>query len=99
MKTVAAHATLGKCMRKCERLRHRWLAVMERRVEARDLRQLRRAGKERLDRRQVVRLVQRRERNVFFEPRNHRGVETDRLDEFQSAVHDAVPDRDKRVVG
>ena len=70
VEAVAPHAALGDRRGQRERLRDRGLVAMERGVEAGDLRQLRRALEQRPDRRQVVRLVQRRERHVFLERRD-----------------------------
>ena len=49
--------------------------------------------------RQVVRLVQRRERNVFFEGREDLRVHADGTRVFASTVHDAVADADQPVFG
>ena len=52
-------------------VRERAVAAMERGVEAGDLRQSRPIAQQRPDRRQIVRLMQRRQRHVALEPRQH----------------------------
>ena len=51
------------------------------------------------DRREVVRLVQRRERHELLERRQHRRVDAHRLRVLEPAVHDAVADADQAVLG
>ena len=72
---------------------------MERRVEARDLRQRRRPREQRTDRREVVRLVQWRERHQLFELREDRGVDPHRLREGGAAMHDTMAYRTQHVRG
>jgi len=66
--------------------------VVEGGVEARDLRQSGERLRERADRRQIVRLVQRCERHQALELGHHRRVDPHRRREASSTVHDAVPD-------
>ena len=69
---------------------------MERGVEAGDLRQLRQAREQEADRREVVRLVQRRERHVFLQRVDDRGVDARRLRVLEPAVHDPMADAARR---
>ena len=50
---------------------------------------------QRADGREIVRLVQRRQRNVAFEPSEHVVVDQDRPVVFRAAVDHAMPDRDR----
>src|SRR6185312_5789851 len=69
---------------------------VERGVEARDLRYAGRALREDADRREVVRLVQRRERRQPREIVDDRRRQPHRRDVALAAVHDPVPDRGER---
>ena len=66
---------------------------MERGVEARHLRQIGPACQQHPDRRQVVGLVQRRQRNESLESGQHIGIDPHRSREVRSAVHHTMPDR------
>ena len=72
--------------------------AMERRVEARDLRQPRPVDHDRPDGRQIVRLMQRRERDVALEAVQHVFRHKNGLIEFRAAMHDAMADRDRMDV-
>ena len=98
MEAVAAHARVVELLRQREHLRERRVGAVERGVEAGDLRQLRRALQQRADRREVVRLVQRRERHELLELRHDRGVDADRRGVVGAAVDDAMADRGEPVV-
>ncbi len=99
VKAVPAHAAIGDRPGQRERLRDGRRAVVKRRVEAGDLRQFRRAREQRPDRRQVVRLVQRRKRDVLFERGQDRRIDADGLRVLDSAVHHAVADAGQAVLG
>ena len=71
---------------------------MESGVEAGDLRRRREGLHRRLDPGEIVRLVQRRERNEPLKLRDRGLVDQHRLDEIRPAVHDAMADRDDRRV-
>src|SRR3954471_10812409 len=92
MKTVAAD-TFG-----IERsgngvvVRHQIVAAVKRRVETRNLREVRRTGREGPDRRQIVRLMQRRERYIAVEPRQYVRIDDNRLIKLRPAVNDPMPD-------
>ncbi len=90
MKPVALHAALGDHARQRERLRKRGLSAMKGGVEARDLRQRRRVRGDDAHRRDVVRLMQGRQRDQALERGQHRRVDPDRHDEVAAAVNDAV---------
>src|SRR5438477_6425174 len=72
---------------------------MERSVEAGDLRKLRQSLEQRTYWRQVVRLMQRRERYVFLERADHGRIEAHRLRVLESAVNDAMSDTDEPMLG
>ena len=71
MKSIAANALLGEAARQGERLREIGLGAMKGRVEAGDLRYLRRSLHDRADGGEVVRLMQGRERLEFGEVVEH----------------------------
>ena len=62
MKAVAPDALVVELMRDGVVVGDRVMVAMKRGVEAGDLRQCRKIGEQRADRRQIVRLVQRRQR-------------------------------------
>ncbi len=51
------------------------------------------------DRREVVRLVQRRQRNELLQRRDHGCVDANGLAELESAVDDAMADGDEAMLG
>ena len=71
MEAVAPDTGFSQLRGQREHLRQRRIAAVEGGIEAGDLRKLRRALHQAPDRRQVMRLVQRRERNQFLELRHH----------------------------
>ena len=71
---------------------------MERRVEARDLRQLRTVGEQRPDRREIVRLVQWRQRHVFLERREYRRVDAHGQRVIGTSMHHAMSDADQAML-
>ena len=73
----------------------RAVAAMECSIEASDLRQFRPAQENDADRREIVRLMQRRQRDVTRKAREHGFVYPDRLAEFRAAMHHPMPHRDK----
>ena len=66
---------------------------MKCRIEAGDLGQPRPVRHDRPDRRQIVRLVQRRERDIAFEAAKNLLRDNNRLIEFRASMHDPVADR------
>ena len=99
MEAVAAHPLLVQRRGQREHLRDFRIAAMEGGVEACHLRQLRQPLQQEADGRQVVRLVQRRKRDVFLECGQNGAVEHDRLRVFEAAVHHAMTDTDESMVG
>ena len=97
MEAVAPDADLVKLLRQREPLRDIRIRPMERRVEARDLRELWRALEQRSDRGQIVRLVQRRQRDELLQRLQHTGIHADRRGVLQPAVNDPVTDPDQTV--
>src|SRR5208282_3802801 len=90
VESVASYAAVGDRPRECKCLCLLGLGTVECGVEASNLRQLRGAFQEGPDRRQVVRLVQRCERNVFRQRREHRRVDANRSAVLEPAVNDAM---------
>ena len=93
VKAVAAHTLLVPAVRDREPVGDLGMAAMERGVEARDLGHLRPARADLADRRQIVRLVQRRQGHQPLEPLQHRVVHQDRRVEIRAAMDDPVADR------
>ena len=93
VKAVAAHALLVPAVRDREPVGDLGMAAVERGVEAGDLGHLRLARADLADRRQIVRLVQRRQRHQPLEPLQHRVVHQDRRVEVRAAMDDPVADR------
>ena len=75
VEAVAADALRVQLRGQREHLRDLRVAAVERGVEAGHLRQLRRALQQQADRRQVVRLMQRRERNELLQRLQHAGIQ------------------------
>ena len=90
MKTIAAHALCVQLRRQREHLGNLRIAAVERSVEAGHLRQLRQTFEQQADRREIVRLVQRRQRNEFLERLQHLRVDSYGPAELEPAMHDAV---------
>ena len=99
VEAVAANAGVAELARQGEGLRDVRLAAMERRVEAGDLRKMRRRGGDRLDRRKVVRLVQRRQRHQAGELGQNVGIDARRRGELHAAMDDAMAERQHRPSG
>src|SRR5947207_5822087 len=99
VEAVADHAAIGDRFGQRECLRNRRLRAMERGVEAGDLRKLWQSLEQRAYRRQVVRLMQRRERYVFFERAEHGRAEAHGLRVLESTVDDAMSDTDEPMLG
>ena len=95
MEAVSAHALGVEPLRYGIVVDNRVVIAVERGIEAGDLRQVGIAAKNGADRREVVRLVQRRERLIAFEVTEHRAIDQDRPVVFRAAMHDAMTDRDR----
>jgi hypothetical protein len=93
VKAVAANAGIMEIGRDREALRHGGIRRMEGRVEAGHLRQLGTTREQHPDRRQVMRLMQRRQGNKSLQCRQHVAIDPHRPREIRPAVHHAMPDR------
>jgi hypothetical protein len=93
VKSVAADALGMEMLRDRIVIGDGWVLAMEGRIEARDLGQPWPVHHDRPDRRQIVRLVQRRERDIAFEAAENLLRDNNRLIEFRASVHDPVADR------
>jgi len=91
MEAVATHAAIGDGLREREGLRDRRLRAMERGVEAGDLWQLRRPYEQVANRREIVRLMQRRERDECLEPGEHGLVDAHRQGVVETPVENSMP--------
>ena len=90
VEAVAAHTGIIVAAGQAEGLDNAGLTAVEGGVEAGDLRQMRGVGGDGADRCEVVRLVQRGERDQLFKLRQDRLGDQDGGGEVQSAVDDAV---------
>src|SRR5262245_533577 len=93
MESVAAHAGLVQVGGYREALREVGVGRVKRRVETGDLRQTRPPFEQKRDWRQVVGLVQRRQRNESLQRLEDIAVDENRPRESGSAVHHPVSDR------
>ena len=98
MEAVAPNAGRVQLLGQCEALSHRRRRVVEGRVEAGHLRERRVELAEEPDGPEVVRLMQRRERDEGLEPRQHRVVYPHRAGEYDAAVHHPVSDACQRSI-
>ena len=98
MEAVTTHAAVGDRLGQRKGLGDGRLAAVKRRVEAGDLRQRWRTLHQRPDRREIVRLVQRRKRNELLERADHGRVDADRLAVFEPAMNHAVADGDEPML-
>ena len=96
MKSIATNALLREAARQGERLRKIGLGAMEGRVEAGDLRYLRRGVHDRADGGEVVRLMQRCERLEFGEVVEHGLGHPHRRRVAETAVDHAMTEADNR---
>ena len=98
MKAVAADALGMEMRRDGVIIGDGRMFPMERGVEAGDLRQPRPVDHDRPDGRQIMRLMQRRERDVALEAVQHVLRHKNGLIEFRAAMHDAMAHRDRMNV-
>jgi hypothetical protein len=91
VKAIALDAGIVELRRQRESLGHVRIRAMERRVEARDLGKLRRAFEQSGHRRQVVGLMERRQRDEALESLDRLGLDSHRRHELQAPVDDPVP--------
>jgi hypothetical protein len=92
VKSVAPYALFGQGAGEREGRGYRRLAGMKRGIEAGDLRNVRLEFGNCADRFEIVRLMQRRQRNESIKLAQHVGRDTDRLRISHSAVHHAMAD-------
>ena len=92
VKAVAPDALGVEAMRDGVMVRERVMVAMKRGVEAGDLRQRRKILQQRADRRQIVGLMQRRQRGEALEARHDGGVDQDRTGVVRPAMDDPMPD-------
>ena len=98
MKPVALHAGVVELRRQRESLGDVRIRAVEGRVEAGDLRELRRTLEQPGHGRQVVRLMQGRERDEALESLDRLGPDPHRRRELQTSVDDPVPDPHRPVI-
>ena len=91
MEPIPPDARLGEFARQGEHLCELRLVAMERGIETGDLRHLRRRFRNRSDRNQVVRLMQRRQRRELGKRCDDIGIDPDRDCIVGTAVHDPMP--------
>src|SRR5215467_11786667 len=95
VEAVATHSFEIELLRNRKMVRNRAVATVERCVKAGNLRQLRRIHEQRANWCEVVRLMQRRQRDILFETPEHALIEEDGPIVFRSAMHNAVTYGDK----
>ena len=93
MKAIATHAILMELARDRVKIGKIIMMAVKCGVEAGDLRKRREAGKNRTDRRQIVRLMQRRECRIVLKPSNDAVIDQRRLILIRPAMDHPVPDR------
>ena len=96
VKAVAPHALAVEVFRNREMIGDRAVTAMECRIEARDLRQLREARPDAADRREVVGLMQRRQRTQGLQFLEDLVVDQDRPVMVRSSVDHPMTDRHRR---
>ena len=95
VESVTPHPLGVEALRDSEMIGHGPAATMERGIETGDLRQFREARQNRADRREIVGLMQRRQRNIALKLGQHGAVDEDRLVVIRAAMNDAMTDREK----
>jgi hypothetical protein len=97
VKPVSPHAFVGKPPRQCEGLRGGGLCMVKGRIEAGNLRKRRRHLRHSLDGRNVVRLVQRRQRHQRFQLRQYCCIDHARGRQVCPSMHDPMANRTDAV--
>lgn len=92
MKPVTLHALGGEHARKRKGSDGHALPGVETGVEAGDLRQMRRVRHNRTNRREIMLLVQRGQRNQCLQFYNEPVIDAHRGSESRATMHNAVPD-------
>ena len=99
MKSISPDTFAIEALRDCIVIRDGVVRAMKRRVEAGDLQQIRARWQQRTDRRQVIGLMQRRQRDIALQARQH---VVDRSSDgpivVRAAVNDAMADGDRMTV-
>src|SRR6516225_2240890 len=95
MKAVTAYPFCIEATGERIMIRHGTMSAMKCGIEAGNLRQLRATRKQRADRREIVGLVQRRQRNVTFESCQHLLIDEHRPVIVGAAMNDAMADSDQ----
>ena len=90
VKAIAAHARRRDLARQGKLLRESGLGAVEGGIEASNLRQVRRRSGDILDRREIVRLVEWRERHQRGQRGHDIGIDPDRCGEGRAAMHHAM---------
>ena len=98
MESVPLHAGIVELFRQREALGHVGIRPVERRIEAGDLCELRRALQQLRNGRHVVRLMQRRERNEARERLERLRLDPHWTGELESPVDDPVSDADQPMI-
>ena len=93
VESVPADAFCVETLRNSEMIGHSTMATMECRVEAGNLWHFRTPREKRTDRSKVIRLVERRQRNVAFKARHHFSIDQYGAAVLGASMHDAMPDR------
>src|SRR5262245_65845694 len=96
MKAVAAYALIVEALRDGKAIGDLGVAPMEGRIEAGDLKHARLPLQDCLDRRQVVRLMQRRKGNEAPQALDDFRCDRRRLPIFATAMHDAMTHRSRQ---
>ena len=99
MEPIAAHAFIIECARQGKNIVHERMPTMEGRVETGDLLHMRPRLARRLDAGNVVRLMQRRERDQAAQIVQHLIRNDGRRGIAQTAMHHAVPGRHHLRIG
>ncbi len=92
METVAANAAVGDLGRQGEGLGHLGLVAMKGGIEASHLRQFRLVGQQQADRLEVMRLVQRCQRDELLQVSDDLGSQPHRRSVVEAAVHHPMAD-------
>jgi hypothetical protein len=95
VKSVTPHPFVVKPLRKRIVISQRTVATVKCGVETGDLRKIWKSVEKHADWCQIVRLMQRRKRDILLQPRENVCVDDHGLAVFRSAMHDAVSDRDR----
>ena len=93
MKAISPHPLSIEALGDGVVIHNRSVTAMECGIKAGNLWQIGRMRENGADRRKVVGLMKRRQRDIALEPREHVGVDENRTIKIGASMHDAVPDR------